>query len=71
MASTYKPKNKRRLMAEDGAREVDRQKNLLLAFSRRAERIAQEHGRRFPQFWADAAAAFGRVAATAKDGSAR
>ncbi len=68
MTSTYSLKNKPRLMAEDGARDVDRHKNLLLAFSRRAERIAQEHGKRLQQFWADAADAYGRMAATAKDG---
>jgi hypothetical protein len=54
MTATYSLK-KPRLMAEDGARDVDRYKNLLLAFSRRAERIAQEHGKRLQQFWADAA----------------
>jgi len=68
VTSTYSLKNKPRLMAEDGARDVDRHKNLLLAFSRRAERIAQEHGKRLQQFWADAADAYGRMAATAKDG---
>jgi hypothetical protein len=38
------------------------------AFSRRAERIAKEHGRRLQQFWVDAGDAYGRIAAAAKDG---
>src|SRR5271157_405711 len=68
MTSTYSPKNMPRRMAEDGERDANRYENLVLAVSRRAERIVQEHGKRLQQFWADAADAYGRMAAAAKDG---
>ncbi len=67
MTSTYSLANMPRLMGEDGARDTNRYENLVLALSRRAERIAQEHGGRLQQFWADAADAYGRMAASAKD----
>ena len=52
MTSTYSLKNLPRRMAEDGERDANRHENLVLAVSRRAERIAQEHGNRLQQFWA-------------------
>ena len=67
MTSTYSLANTPRLMAEDGERDANRHENLILAVSRRAERIAQENGKRLHQFWADAADAYGRIAASAKE----
>ena len=67
MTSTYSLANTPRLMAEDGERDANRHENLILAVSRRAERIAQENGKRLRQFWADAADAYGRIAASAKE----
>jgi hypothetical protein len=67
MTSTYSLKNVPRRMAGDGERDANRYENLVLALSRRAERIVQEHGKRLQQFWADAADAYGRIAASAKD----
>jgi hypothetical protein len=68
MTSTYSLANSPRLMAEDGERDANRYENLVLAVSRRAQRIAEEHGRRIHQFWADAADAYGRIAVAAKEG---
>jgi pimeloyl-ACP methyl ester carboxylesterase len=68
MTSTYSLENIPRRMAEDGARDASRYENLLFAFSRRAERLAREHGKRVQQLWADAADAQRRIAASAKDG---
>ena len=71
MTSTYSLANTPRLMAEDGERDANRYENSILAVSRRAERIAQEHGKRLHQFWADAADAYGRIAAAAKERPSR
>ena len=68
MTSTYSLANLPRRVKEDGERDANRYENLVLALSRRAERIVREHGERLQQFWADAADAYGRVAAAAKEG---
>ncbi len=68
MTSTYSLANLPRRVKEDGERDASRYEKLVLAFSRRAERLAQEHGKRLQQFWADAADACGRMAAAAKEG---
>ena len=68
MTSTYSLANLPRRVKEDGERDANRYENLVLALSRRAQRIVREHGERLQQFWADAADAYGRVAAAAKEG---
>jgi len=62
MTSTYSLDNIPRRLAEDGERDASRYQNLMLAFSRRVERMSREHGKRLQQLWADASDAERRIA---------
>ena len=68
MTSTFSPLNAPERLAEDGARFAHQLEHMLFAFSRRAEYMARDHGKRLQQFWTDAAEAQRRFAQSQKDG---
>ncbi len=68
MTSTFGPVNAPERLAEDGVRFAHQFEHMLFAFSRRAEHMARDHGKRLRQFWTDAAEAQRRFAQSQKDG---
>ncbi len=67
-APAYSSLNAPQRAAEDGAMAAHQYEQLLFAFSRRAEHIARDHGKRLQEFWTDAAEAQRRIAESQKEG---
>ncbi len=68
MTSTFSPVNAPERLAEDGVRSAHQLEHMMFAFSRRAEHISRDHGKRLQQFWTDAAEAQRRFAQSQRDG---
>src|SRR5271165_535712 len=67
MTSTYSSLTAPQRATEDGAMTAHQYEQLLFAFSRRAEHVARDHGKRLQEFWTEAAEAQRRFAESLND----